>query len=236
MSTILSRVSGLRIHAFAPEPGNISSSDLSGRSEMRTMGMSFLFDCDLRTSLRRLPLMLGRLTSRKMMSGVLLARTWLNSIQLDAVSTVHPSRSSNALPSFRTKGLSSRTRTVTLDSETAMRRMIHFGLGTNHARHGSSAAGAAIRTPPAPPVPPSGRLLRIAGRAAAGLPAPRAVRLRRRRDRLPRSSFRSGDDGRPLHAVAVRVHAERDRRPVHEGRSAGAASGVRQGVLDADRA
>src|SRR5207247_2796420 len=63
MSTILSRVSGLRIHALAPELGNISSSDFSGRSEIRMMGMSFLFDCDLSTSLSRLPLMLGRFTS-----------------------------------------------------------------------------------------------------------------------------------------------------------------------------
>src|SRR6266851_4472927 len=81
MSTFLSRVSGLRIHAFAPELGNISSSDFSGRSEISTIGMSFLFDCDFNTSLRRLPLMLGRFTSRKMMSGVLPASTWLNSIQ-----------------------------------------------------------------------------------------------------------------------------------------------------------
>src|SRR5207249_6807403 len=75
MSTILSRVSGMRIHAFAPELGNISSSGFSGRSEMRMIGMSFLFDCDFSTSLRRLPLMLGRLTSRKMMSGELPAST-----------------------------------------------------------------------------------------------------------------------------------------------------------------
>src|ERR1044071_5321667 len=115
MSTILSRVSGLRIQAFAPELGNISSSDFSGRSEISTIGMSRLFDCDLSTSLRRLPLMLGRLTSRKMMSGVFPASTWLNSIQLDAVSTVQPSRSSRARPSLSTSGLSSRIRTVTLD-------------------------------------------------------------------------------------------------------------------------
>src|SRR5207244_11934777 len=53
MSTILSRVSGLRIHALAPELGNISSSDFSGRSEIRTMGMSFVLDCDFSTSLDR---------------------------------------------------------------------------------------------------------------------------------------------------------------------------------------
>src|SRR5438034_9304288 len=120
MSTILSRVSGLRIQALAPELGNISSSDFSGRSEIRTMGMSFLLDCDLSTSLRRLPLIDGRLTSRKMMSGELPARTWLNSIQLEAVRTVQPSRSSRARPSFRTSGLSSRIKTVTFDNETGM--------------------------------------------------------------------------------------------------------------------
>src|ERR1700756_2508144 len=120
MSTILSRVSGLRIQASAPELGNISSSDFSGRSEIRTMGMSFLLDCDLSTSLRRLPLMLGRFTSRKMMSGEVPARTWLNSIQLDAVRTVHPSRSSSARPSFRTSGLSSRINTATFDNDAGM--------------------------------------------------------------------------------------------------------------------
>src|SRR5882757_3286113 len=124
MSTILSRVSGLRIQALAPELGNISSSDFSGRSEISTMGMSFLLDCDFSTSLRRLPLMLGRFTSRKMMSGELPARTWLNSIQLEAIRTVHPSRSSKALPSFRTSGLSSRINTATFDNDAGIQSFL----------------------------------------------------------------------------------------------------------------
>src|SRR5438067_9810529 len=95
--------------------------------------------------------MLGRFTSRKMRSGVVLARTWLNSIQLEAVRTEHPSRSSSALPSFRTSGLSSRIRTDTFERDTAIgaTRYIHCAaaqeaaFGRDHARHGGSAGVAA---------------------------------------------------------------------------------------------
>src|SRR3972149_3637569 len=111
--------------------------------------------------------MLGRFTSRRIRSGLLDARTWLNSIQLTAVRTVHPSRSRSALASFSTRGLSSRTRTVVpLMPFIGVHREVRFEVASYMIHSGRRFRNEGddvthdhdmnSAVPPLPPPPPSG--------------------------------------------------------------------------------